>query len=50
MKKILFSFFTVVFLVFIISIDAVYEIINGSNILGFSSIDGRIRDFLMIDG
>ena len=27
---------------FILSVDALYEIANGSNILGFSSIDGRI--------
>ena len=27
---------------FILSIDAFYEFINGSNVLGFSSIDGRI--------
>ena len=27
---------------FILSIDAFYEIANGSNMLGFSSIDGRI--------
>ena len=27
---------------FLISIDAIYEIINGSNVLGYSSIDGRI--------
>ena len=27
---------------FILSVDAFYELINGSNVLGFSSIDGRI--------
>ena len=27
---------------FVLSIDAFYEFVNGSNILGFSSIDGRI--------
>ena len=41
-KNIIFFFYCGISSFFIISIDAVYEIINGSNILGFSSIDGRI--------
>ena len=35
-------FFCGIMTCFILSIDAFYEFVNGSNVLGFSSIDGRI--------
>ena len=44
-KNLLIFFYAFLFCFFTISIDAVYELIHGHNILGFSSIEGRIAGF-----
>jgi O-antigen ligase len=41
-KNLFIFFYALLFCFFIICIDAVYELIQGQNILGFSSIEGRI--------